>query len=116
MKRTLENGTQITVNPIATETFRDCGDEVVICTHRRWSRRTVQQACIDNDLYTCGTNDDYMNMLDMADRMYPDTKKLYFIAKDICKHSADQTITNVMFILEREAVITTYEINGSDEI
>ena len=41
---------------------------------------------------------------------------LYTVACDIKEHSDDQTITNVMFILEREAVTTTFEIDGSDEI
>jgi hypothetical protein len=55
-------------------------------------------------------------MLNMADRTEPTTKAMYLVAKDIQEHSKDQTITNVMFILEREAVLTTFEINGSDEI
>ena len=46
----------------------------------------------------------------------PTYENLYRLAKDICEHSEDQTITNVMFILEREAVTTTFEIDGSDEI
>lgn len=96
-------------------TFSDCGKIVSVSAQRRWSRRSVQQACIDNDLYTCGTNDEYMNMLSMVDRLSPDTMNIYFVAKDISNFSKDQTVTNVMYILESEAVITTFEINGSEE-
>ena len=55
-------------------------------------------------------------MLKSADELQPTYENLYRLAKDICEHSEDQTITNVMFILEREAVTTTFEIDGSDEI
>ena len=57
---------------------------------RHWSFDSVRAACIRNHLYT--------------------------VACDIKEHSDGQTITNVMFILEREAVTTTFEIDGSDEI
>lgn len=91
-------------------------DEVVITRNRRWGYSTVRQACIHNDLYTRGDCEAYEKMLNMVERTAPTTKAMYLVAKDIQAHSKDQTITNVMFILEREAVITTFEINGSDEI
>ena len=91
-------------------------DTVAITRNRRWDFNSVREACIRNDLYTRGTNEAYSAMLDMADRTEPTTKAMYLVAKDIQEHSEDQTITNVMFILEREAVITTFEINGSDMI
>lgn len=55
-------------------------------------------------------------MLNWVGRLYPNTENLYFIAEDIQKHSKDQTITNVMFLLEKDAVITTFEIDGQDDI
>ena len=91
-------------------------DAVAITRNRRWGRDTVREACIRNDLYTCGDNEAYNKMLDMVERTAPTTKAMYLVAKDIQEHSFEQTITNVMFILEREAVITTFEINGSDMI
>ncbi len=55
-------------------------------------------------------------MLEMVETMNPTYENLYTVACDIKEHSDNQTITNVMFILEREAVTTTFEIDGSDEI
>lgn len=91
-------------------------DTVAITRNRRWGRETVRNACIANHLYTEGDNEAYSKMLDMAERTEPTTKAMYLVAKDIQEHSFEQTITNVMFILEREAVITTFEIDGSDMI
>ena len=81
-----------------------------ITVNRQWSARKVRQVCIDNDLYTCGTNQDYDHMLDWVRRLYPNTDNLYFIAEDIQKHSREQTITNIMFLLANHAVTTTFEI------
>lgn len=83
---------------------------------RRWSDHSVQSACIKNNLYTRGTYEQYDAMLKSADVLQPTVENLYRLAKDIKEHSENQTITNVMFILEREAVTTTFEIDGSDEI
>lgn len=87
-----------------------------ITINRTWTAGTVQQACINNDLYTAGDNEDYEHMLSWVRRLYPDTENLYFVAEDIVKHSKDQTVTNVMFILEQEAVTTTFEIDGRDDL
>lgn len=91
-------------------------DEVAITRNRYWDANSVREACIRNDLYTAGDSEAYTAMLNMVERTEPTTKAMYLVAKDIQEHSDDQTITNVMFILEREAVITTFEINGSCEI
>lgn len=91
-------------------------DQVTVTRNRSWYADRVRQACIRNDLYTRGDNEAYNKMLDLVDRTEPTTKAMYLVAKDIFEHSREQTITNVMFILESEAVITTFEINGSDEI
>jgi len=91
-------------------------DEVELTRIRRWSANSVREACIRNNLYTRGDNEAYSAMLGRVDRNQPTTKAMYLAAKDIAEHSRDQSITNVMFILERECVITTFEINGSCEI
>ena len=87
-------------------------------TFRHWTPDRVRQACIRNDLYTRGDNEEYSRMLSFVGVAAggPTTKNLYLVAKDICEHSKGQTISNIMFILESEAVITTFEIDGSDEI
>ena len=87
-----------------------------IADNRRWSGMSVRQTCIKHDLYTCGDNEDYEHMLNWVERLYPNTENLYFIAEDIQKHSKDQTITNVMYLLEKDAVTTTFEIDGRDDI
>ena len=87
-----------------------------ITANRFWSTERVRQACIDNDLYTKGSNEDYIKMFDMVRELEPTNENLYLVAKNIYEHSAYQTITNVMFIFENDAVITTFEIDGHDDI
>ena len=87
-----------------------------ITQNRQWSVTSVRQVCIDNGLYTCGTCTDYDHMLDWVRRLYPNLENLYFIAEDIQKHSKGQTITNIMFLLENNAIRTTYEIEGDDSV
>ena len=87
-----------------------------ITINRQWAASRVRQVCIDNDLYTCGDNEDYSNMLDCVRNSYPDAENLYLIAMDIQKHSKDQTITNIMYLLENKAVTTTFEIEVDDNI
>jgi len=87
-----------------------------ITANRFWNTQQVRQACINNDLYTRGSNEDYIEMFDMVRELEPTTENLYLVAKNIADHSANQPITNVMFILENEAVFTTFEIDGRDDI
>lgn len=82
--------------------------------NRFWSVDSVVQACIRNELYTCGDSEEYEHMLSWVKRLYPNTENLYFIAKNIQQHSDMQTISNVMYILENEAVTTTFEIDGEE--
>lgn len=79
-------------------------------TNRQWSADSVKATCIRNNLYTRGTGADYDHMLSWVDRLYPNTENLYFVADNILNHSEEQTVTNIMFLLEREAVFTTFEI------
>lgn len=87
-------------------------------TLRHWSSDDVRSMCCRNDLYTMGTIEEYCLMLKMVDLAAggPTTKNMYLIAKDICEHSEDQTITNIMYMLEREAVYVCFEIDGQDDI
>lgn len=87
-----------------------------ITTNRIWSVDSVRRACINNNLYTRGSNEDYEHMFSWVRRLYPNTENIYFISKDIYEHSKEQTVTNIMFILENEAVTTTFEIDGNDNI
>ena len=87
-----------------------------ITFERQWSSGSVRAACIRHRLYTHGDSEEYEQMLTFVDINEPTTEILYTVAKDIYDHSENQTITNIMFILEREAVYTFYYIDGSDEI
>ena len=87
-----------------------------ITVNRQWSARSVRQVCIDNDLYTRGDNEDYSHMLDCVNNYYPDTENIYYIAMDIHRHSKGQTVTNIMYMLENNAVTTSFEIDGNDNI
>ena len=89
-----------------------------ITANRFWTPHSVRQTCIIHDLYTRGGCREYEHMLGLVDqfRDNPSTENLYVIAKDIQEHSRNQTITNVMFLLEKDAVMTTFEINGRDDI
>lgn len=87
-----------------------------ITTNRRWSSMSVRRTCIKHDLYTCGDNEDYNHMLSWVERLYPNAENLYRIAEDIQKHSKYQTVTNIMHLLEKDAVTTTFEIDGRDDI
>lgn len=85
-----------------------------ITANRKWSISSVSAACISNSLYTNGGNDAYSKMLDYVNEHKPTYVNIYKVAKDICNHSMYQTITNVMYILEQQAVITTFELDGQE--
>lgn len=70
----------------------------------------VRVCCVMHKLYTAGTCRAYDNMLNMTNEEDFSLNLLYRIAKDITDHSEDQTIENVMFLLNRDAVRTFYHI------
>ena len=74
----------------------------------------VRQVCVDNDLYTCGDCEEYSHMLDRVRELEPTYENICVISKDIMAHSKDQTVTNIMYLLENCAVTTTFEIDGDD--
>ena len=82
---------------------------------RFWSIESVRNSCIKNNLYTGGNREEYDQMLYMVSLSEPSTETLYKIAKNIKEHSDHQTISNVMYILENEAIITVFEIEGEEE-
>jgi hypothetical protein len=88
---------------------------VEITRKRTWYSHLVYEACVRNKLYTRGDNAAYTTMLGNVERSAPTTEAMYMVAKDICEHSKDQTITNILYILESEAVITTFLINGEED-
>ena len=86
-----------------------------ITAERKWGSHDVMRVCRENNFYTCGDSEEYDNMLDMVDALEPTPENIYQVAKDIYEHSEDQTITNIMFAIEHDAVFTFFYIDGSDE-
>lgn len=83
-----------------------------ITEHRLWSKMNIKKVCVANELYTCGTNEEYSRMLEQANGLEPTTENIYTIAKDINEHSVDQTVSNIMSLLINQAVRIVYEIEG----
>ena len=82
-----------------------------------WTSYGVRRVCIDCGLYTEGDNEAYASMLHMVEsNPTPSVIGLYMVAKDIAEHSEHQTITNVMFILENQAITYTFTLDGRDDI
>ncbi|MBR3552510.1 MAG: hypothetical protein IKN72_03870 [Clostridia bacterium] len=86
-----------------------------ITIDRRWNAEDVRLTCIRNKFYTRGNNQEYAKMLELVDGLLPTPENLYIVAKDICDHSKDQTISHIMFVLELEDVYTFYHIEGEDD-
>ena len=82
-----------------------------------WTVSDVREACIRNNLYTSGTNEEYAKMFNTVSRCpTPSDIGIWRVAKDIADHSVGQTVANVMFILANEVVKYTFEIDGNDDI
>ena len=77
---------------------------------RKWDSMSVRNVCVNNELYTCGCNEDYTRLLDEVNLMEPTNENIYRVATDIAKHSDDNTVSNVMFLLVNQAVIVSFEI------
>lgn len=79
-----------------------------IRAEKHWDAATVQRVCINHNLYTCGDNTAFMNMLQKVLENKPTLETIQEIATDILKHSKNQVLVNIMFILDNEAVTTFY--------
>lgn len=87
-----------------------------IVEHKVWSSMMVRETCIRFNLYRGGTVREYENMLfNMVEKMPPTAHNIFIVADDICKHSGNQCITNVMFLLANNAIKTFYEVEGVEE-
>lgn len=85
--------------------------EPEITEEKIWSLRSVREVCISYNLYTMGDCEEYGNMLNFVEDNEFTLKNLYKVAEDICNHSPEQTIENVMFLLNKDAVKTFYHIS-----
>ena len=81
----------------------------IIVEKRTLSMYRLRSLCATNEWYTCGTNDDYANLLSSVrdDNFEPvemTTQKLAEIAEDIMRHSdmpADYDLCCVMYELAK---------------
>jgi Trm5-related predicted tRNA methylase len=84
---------------------------------RQLTISALRQMCIDNNLYICGTIEEYDNILCKTHKMKNITnKQLYSIAMDIIIHSEPQegeyhNHIYIMYLLNKCA-ITTYTFRG----
>ena len=77
-----------------------------------WNNVSVRYVCEQKGLYTeTDKGEAYKRMLDRVDTLPPTTKNVYRIAKDINKHSKNQTISSIMTILMNNAVKTDFTQN-----
>ena len=79
---------------------------------RMWDSSDIRTMCIHHNYYTCGSNEEYLPMLNKVDEMSPTPENIYEIAKDICEHSDIEyaNVEGIMFDIEREAVRVFYTI------
>lgn len=73
----------------------------------------VRSMCINQDLYDCGTNEDYSNLLLnlCSNEKEMTLEKIIEIAEDILIHSdTEMEITNIMFLLINECCVTFIDV------
>lgn len=83
--------------------------KINIC--RIWNADSVRSLCIKYSLYTHGNGRSYNEMLNFVGKTEPTVENVYLVAKDINEHSNDERpIESIMFLLEKDAVDTLYDI------
>lgn len=84
-----------------------------IIGERTWDTEAIRTLCINNKLYTSGTNEDYEKMLNFVATAEegPTYNNIYAVANDIVNHSDGQTIENVMFLIETKVIKTFFSIS-----
>lgn len=82
---------------------------VTITRIRYWSRDTVRTVCINNGMFTRGTNCEYEQMLNKVESREPTTKALFEVAQVILMSSEGRSLAEIMTLLE-QAVITTFTV------
>lgn len=107
-------------------------DGRVVTECRRLSALDVMQMCIRHDWYTHGTPKEYEKMLDFVtdnpNSVTTSLEGLYFIARDIARHSdlteygcnlcepEAEAISTIMYALNDEAVNTFYGVGDIEEV
>lgn len=79
---------------------------------RSWSMYNVRKFCIQNNLYTCGDNEQYSTMLRFVEDNEPTAENIKLVAIDIAAHSTGvgvfdkEGIKMLVRKLRKEAIIT----------
>ncbi len=87
--------------------------KVQIIPFRAWSMAAIMGMCVEHRLYTHGSLKQYTEMLQFVDGNEPTDENIYKVASNILDYTdanEDQTVTNIMYFIENEAVRTTFEI------
>lgn len=90
---------------------------MTIKERKLWNMHDMRSACIRNNLYTMGSNEEYSEMLMNIEKLYPTLTTIQSIAQNILDHSEDQSLTNIMYIIANEVVktcFTAYDENGNE--
>ena len=88
-----------------------------ITANRIWDFGSVRAMCIKHNFYNEGTNEEYAQLATFIRSKKPTYLNVYKVATDICRHTGSgQAVTNVMYLIERECVYTTFEINWKDDV
>lgn len=83
---------------------------------RRWNVLDVRLMCVREVLYTKGSDEEYTAMLEIVeDESFPTLEDIYRVAEDINRHSEDQTVTNIMYMLVNSVVKSTFEIEEDED-
>ena len=78
---------------------------------RHWNAMDVRLMCIREVLYTKGTDKEYDAMLEsVEDESFPTLEDIYRVADDINRHSEDQTVTNIMYMLANSVIKSCFDI------
>lgn len=75
---------------------------------RSWNMHDLRSACISNNFYTGGTNEEYERLLLSLDELELTLENMQKVAEDILEHSEDQTLLNIMWVLGNQVIRTSY--------
>lgn len=88
---------------------------VSLVEHRNWNMLSVREMCIKHRLFTAGTSDEYASVLNFVNKNEPTAENIFLVAKKINKCSERQTVSNIMYLLVKEACYPTFELDGVEE-
>ncbi len=82
---------------------------------RFWSPESVRKTCIDNGLFTRGSNEEYAYMLNCVHHFKPTLENIEAIARIILTFSESNTIPSIMTLLVNHAVCIYFELIDEED-